>query len=148
MKSLVVFLVLITMNVISYGQLTPQRINYNSQAGVFFTTKQEEILLKALVDLDACKKSEFLLNQNVNSYEIRLRDKDLAIKTLTDAYVKCQDSNKINLENIGTLQLDVDNLNLELDNTKEELRTYKVSTGVFVLTTSVFIATTIVAVFK
>jgi hypothetical protein len=134
--------------VISYGQLTPQRINYNSQAGVFFTTKQEEILLKALVDLDACKKSEFLLNQNVNSYEIRLKDKDLAIKTLTDAYVKCQDSNKINLENIGTLQLDVDNLNLELDNTKEELRTYKVSTGVFVLTTSVFIATTIVAVFK
>jgi hypothetical protein len=136
------------MNVISYGQLTPQRINYNSQAGVFFTTKQEEILLKALVDLDACKKSEFLLNQNVNSYEIRLKDKDLAIKTLNDAYVKCQNSNKINLENIGTLQLDVDNLNLELDNTKEELRTYKVSTGVFVLTTSVFIATTIVAVFK
>jgi hypothetical protein len=115
---------------------------------VFFTTKQEEILLKALVDLDACKKSEFLLNQNVNSYEIRLKDKDLAIKTLNDAYVKCQNSNKINLENIGTLQLDVDNLNLELDNTKEELRTYKVSTGVFVLTTSVFIATTIVAVFK
>jgi hypothetical protein len=136
------------MNVISYGQLTPQRINYNSQAGVFFTTKQEEILLKALVDLDACKKSEFLLNQNVNSYEIRLKDKDLAIKTLTDAYVKCQDSNKINLEKIGTLQLNVDNLNLELDGTKEELRTYKVSTGVFVLTTSVFIATTIVAVFK
>lgn len=136
------------MNVISYGQLTPQRINYNSQAGVFFTTKQEEILLKALVDLDACKKSEFLLNQNVNSYEIRLKDKDLAIKTLTDAYVKCQDSNKINLENIGALQLNVDNLNLELDNTKEELRTYKASTGIFVLTTSVFIATTIVAVFK
>jgi hypothetical protein len=136
------------MNVISYGQLTPQRINYNSQAGVFFTTKQEETLLKALVDLDACKKSEFLLNQNVNSYEIRLKDKDLAIKTLNDAYVKCQNSNKINLENIGTLQLDVDNLNLELDSTKEELRTYKVSTGVFVLTTSVFIATTIVAVFK
>ena len=136
------------MNVISYGQLTPQRINYNSQAGVFFTTKQEEILLKALVDLDACKKSEFLLNQNVNSYEIRLKDKDLSIKTLTDAYVKCQDSNKINLEKIGTLQLDVDNLNLELDNAKEELRTYKISTGVFVLTTSVFIATTIVAVFK
>jgi len=136
------------MNVISYGQLTPQRINYNSQAGVFFTTKQEEILLKALVDLDACKKSEFLLNQNVNSYEIRLADKDLAIKTLTDSYVKSVDSNKINLENIGTLQLNVDNLNTELDNTKEELRTYKASTGVFVLTTSVFLATTIVAIFK
>jgi hypothetical protein len=136
------------MNVISYGQLTPQRINYNGQAGVFFTTKQEETLLKAMVDLDACKKSEFLLNQNVKSYEIRLADKDLAIKTLTDSYVKSVDSNKTNLEKIGTLQLDVDNLNLELDNTKEELRTYKASTGIFVLTTSVFIATTIIAVFK
>jgi len=136
------------MNVISYGQLTPQRINYNSQAGVFFTTKQEELLLKALVNLDACKKSEFLLNQNVNSYEIRLADKDLAIKTLTNSYVKSVDSNKINLEKIGTLQLDVDNLNLELGNTKEDLRTYKISTGVFVFTTSLFIATTIVAVFK
>ncbi len=136
------------MNVISYGQLTPQRINYNSQAGVFFTTKQEELLLKALVNLDACKKSEFLLNQNINSYEIRLADKDLAIKTLTNSYVKSVDSNKINLEKIGTLQLDVDNLNLNLDNTKEKLRTYKISTGVFVFTTSLFIATTIVAVFK
>jgi hypothetical protein len=136
------------MNVISYGQLTPQRTNYNSQAGVFFTTAQEELLLKALVEFDACKKSEFLLNQNVNSYEVRLADKDLAIKTLTTSYVKCQESAKTNLEKIGTLQLDVDNLNLELDNSKEELRTYKISTGVFVLTTSLFIATTIVAVFR
>jgi len=134
--------------VISYGQLTPQRINYSGQAGVFFTSKQEELLLKAMVDLDACKKSEFILNQNVNSYEIRLADKDLAIKTLTDSYVKSVDSNKINLENIGTLQLNIDNLNTELDNTKEDLSTYKISTGVFVLTTSVFLATTIVAIFK
>lgn len=139
---------LITLNVISYGQLTPQRINYNSQAGVFFTTKQEEVLLKTLVEFDACKKSEFLLNQNVNSYEIRLKDKDLAIKTLTDAYVKCQDSNKINLEKIGELQLDVDNLNLELDNTKDNLTTYKISTGAFVLTTVVFLTTTVIAILK
>jgi hypothetical protein len=136
------------MNVISYGQLTPQRINYNSQAGVFFTTKQEEILLKALVDLDACKKSEFLLNQNVNSYEIRLKDKDLAIKTLTDSYVKCQDSNKINLEKIGALQLNVDNLNSELITTQDNLKTYKISTGAFVLTTTLFLATTVIAILK
>lgn len=136
------------MNVISYGQLTPQRINYSGQAGVFFTSKQEEILLKTLVEFDACKKSEFILNQNVNSYEIRLADKDLAIKTLTDSYVKSVDSNKINLEKIGTLQLDVDNLSAELATTQEDLSTYKISTGVFVLTTSVFIATTIVAIFK
>jgi hypothetical protein len=134
------------MNVISYGQLTPQRINYNSQAGIFFTTKQEEILLKTLVEFDACKKSEFLLLQNVNSYEIRLDDKDLAIKTLNN--VKSVDSNKINLEKIGTLQLDVDNLNLELDNTKGELHTYKVSTGAFVFTTTLFLATTVIAILK
>lgn len=136
------------MNVISYGQLTPQRINYNGTAGVFFTTKQEETLLKAMVDLDACKKSEFLLNQNVKSYEIRLADKDLAIKTLNDSYVKSVDSNEKNLEKIGTLQLDVDNLNAELATTQEDLSTYKLSTGVFVFTTSVFLATTIVAIIK
>lgn len=136
------------MNVISYGQLTPQRTNYNGQAGVFFTNKQEELLLKALVEFDACKKSEFLLLQNVNSYEIRLADKDLAIKTLTNSYVKCQESAKANLEKIGTLQLDVDNLSTELATTQDDLRTYKISTGAFVLTTSLFIATTIVAVFK
>jgi hypothetical protein len=136
------------MNVISYGQLTPQRINYSGQAGVFFTSKQEETLLKTLVEFDACKKSEFLLNQNVNSYEVRLADKDLAIKTLTTSYVKCQESAKTNLEKIGTLQLDVDNLSTELATTQDDLRTYKISTGAFVLTTSLFIATTIVAVFK
>ena len=148
MKSLVVFLVLITMDVISYGQLTPQRINYNSQAGVFFTTKQEEILLKTLVEFDACKKSEFLLLQNVNSYEIRLKDKDLAIKTLNDAYVKSVDSNEKNLEKIGTLQLDVDNLNNELTTTQGNLTTYKISTGAFVLTTVVFLSTTVIAILK
>jgi len=136
------------MNVISYGQLTPQRTNYNGQAGVFFTSKQEEILLKALVDLDACKKSEFLLNQNVNSYEIRLKDKDLAIKTLTNSYVKCQESAKANLEKIGTLQLDVDNLNSELTTTQGTLRTYKISTGAFVFTTAIFFTTTIIAILK
>ena len=136
------------MNVISYGQLTPQRINYNGQAGVFFSTKQEELLLKALVNLDACKKSEFLLNQNVNSYEIRLKDKDLAIKTLNDSYVKSVDSNEKNLEKIGTLQLDVDNLNNELAVTKDNLTTYKISTGAFVLTTVVFLTTTVIAILK
>jgi hypothetical protein len=134
--------------VISYGQLTPQRINYNGQAGIFFSTKQEELLLKAMVNLDACKKSEFLLTQNVNSYEIRLQDKDLAIKTLTDSYVKCQDSNKINLEKIGTLQLDVDNLNSELTTTHKNLTTYKIATGAFVLTTTLFLTTTVIAILK
>ena len=136
------------MNVISYGQLTPQRINYSGQAGVFFTSKQEEILLKTLVEFDACKKSEFLLLQNVNSYEIRLADKDLAIKTLNDAYVKSVDSNEKNLEKIGTLQLDVDNLNNELAVTQDNLTTYKISTGAFVLTTVVFLTTTVIAILK
>lgn len=105
-------------------------------------------MLKALVNLDACKKSEFLLNQNVNSYEIRLADKDLAIKTLNNAYVKSVDSNEKNLEKIGTLQLDVDNLNNELTTTQDNLRTYKISTGAFVLTTVVFLTTTVIAILK
>jgi len=136
------------MNVIGYGQLTPQRINYNNQAGVFFTSKQEEILLKTLVEFDACKKSEFLLNQNVKSYKTRLADKDLAIKTLTDSYVKCQDSSKANLEKIGELQVEIDNINIDLANTQEDLTTYKISTGVFVFTTTLFITTTVLALIK
>lgn len=136
------------MNVISYGQLTPQRTNYNGQAGVFFTSKQEETLLKTLVEFDACKKSEFLLNQNVNSYEIRLADKDLAIKTLNDSYVKCAYSNEINLEKIGTLQVDVENLNFELTTTLDNLTKYKISTGAFVLTTTLFLTTTVIAILK
>ena len=136
------------MNVISYGQLTPQRINYNGQAGVFFTTKQEEQLLKAMVNLNACKKSEFLLNQNVNSYEIRLADKDLTIKTLNDSYVKSVDSNEKNLEKIGTLQLNVDNLSAELIDTHKDLTTYKIATGAFVLTTTLFLTTTVIAILK
>ena len=136
------------MNVISYGQLTPQRINYSGQAGVFFTSKQEETLLKTLVEFDACKKSEFLLNQNVNSYEIRLADKDLAIKTLNDSYVKCAYSNEINLEKIGTLQVDVENLNFELTTTLDNLTKYKISTGAFVLTTTLFLTTTVIAILK
>jgi hypothetical protein len=134
--------------VISYGQLTPQRINYNGQAGIFFSTKQEELLLKALVNLDACKKSEFLLNQNVNSYEIRLADKDLVIKALNESYVKSVHSNEKNLEKIGTLQLDVDNLNNELATTQGNLTTYKISTGAFVFTTAIFFTTTIIAILK
>jgi hypothetical protein len=136
------------MNVISYGQLTPQRINYNGQAGIFFSTKQEELLLKALVNLDACKKSEFLLNQNVNSYEIRLADKDLVIKALNESYVKSVHSNETNLEKIGTLQLDVENLNNELATTQGNLRTYKISTGAFVFTTAIFLTTTVIAILK
>ena len=101
-----------------------------------------------MVNLDACKKNEFLLLQNVNSYEIRLKDKDLAIKTLNESYAKCAYSNEINLEKIGTLQLDVDNLNNELATTKDNLTTYKISTGAFVLTTVVFLTTTVIAILK
>jgi hypothetical protein len=134
--------------VISYGQLTPQRINYSGQAGIFFSTKQEEILLKTLVEFNACKKSEFLLNQNVKSYEIRLADKDLVIKALNESYVKSVHSNETNLEKIGTLQLDVDNLNNELATTQDNLRTYKISTGAFVFTTTLFLTTTVIAILK
>ena len=101
-----------------------------------------------MVEFDACKKSEFILKQNVNTYEIRLADKDLAINKLTDSYVKCQESNKANLEKIGSLQLDVDNLNAELATTKDDLTTYKISTGVFVVTTTLFITTTVLAIIK
>ena len=63
-----------------YGQLTPQRINYNGNKGIFFTDKQEELLLKSIVDYDYLQKSVASKNQIIKTYELRISDKELEIK--------------------------------------------------------------------
>ena len=63
-----------------YGQLTPQRINYNGNKGIFFTDKQEELLLKSIVDYDYLQKSIAGKDQIIKTYELRILDKEFEIK--------------------------------------------------------------------
>ena len=63
-----------------YGQLTPQRINYNGNKGIFFTDKQEELLLKSIVDYDYLQKSIAGKDQIIKTQELRILDKELEIK--------------------------------------------------------------------
>ena len=63
-----------------YGQLTPQRINYNGNKGIFFTDKQEELLLKSIVDYDYLQKSIAGKDKIIKTYELRILDKELEIK--------------------------------------------------------------------
>lgn len=65
-----------------YGQLTPQRINYNGTKGVFFTDKQEELLLKSIVDYDYLQKSIAGKDKIIKTQELRLLDKEFEIKTM------------------------------------------------------------------
>lgn len=76
------------------GQLTPQRINYNGTKGIFFTDKQEEILLKSIVDYDYLQKSIARKDEIIKTYELRILDKEYEIKKaneyVTDANKRTQ----------------------------------------------------------
>lgn len=63
-----------------YGQLTPQRINYNGAKGIFFTDQQEELLLKSIVDYDYLQKSIARKDEIIKTQELRISDKELEIK--------------------------------------------------------------------
>lgn len=65
-----------------YGQLTPQRINYNGNKGIFFTDKQEEFLLKSIVDYDYLQKSIAGKDKIIKTQELRISDKELEIKKM------------------------------------------------------------------
>ena len=65
-----------------YGQLTPQRINWNGNKGVFFTDKQEELLLKSIVDYDYLQKSIAGKNEIIKTQELRILDKEYEIKEM------------------------------------------------------------------
>jgi hypothetical protein len=65
-----------------YGQLTPQRINYNGTKGIFFTDKQEELLLKSIVDYDYLQKSIARKDEIIKTQELRILDKEFEIKKM------------------------------------------------------------------
>jgi hypothetical protein len=65
-----------------YGQLTPQRINWNGNKGIFFTDQQEEILLKSIVDYDYLQKSIARKDEIIKTQELRILDKEYEIKKM------------------------------------------------------------------
>lgn len=71
-----------------YGQLTPQRINYNGAKGIFFTDKQEELLLKSIVDYDYLQKSIARKDEIIKTYELRILDKEYEIKKADEQITK------------------------------------------------------------
>jgi len=75
-------------SVTAYGQLTPQRINYNGTKGIFFTDKQEELLLKSIVDYDYLQKSIVRKDEVIKTYDLRILDKEYEIKKAADLLAK------------------------------------------------------------
>ena len=110
-----------------YGQLTPQRINYNGIKGVFFTDKQEELLLKSIVDYDYLQKSIAGKDKIIKTQELRILDKEFEIKTMAgylDAAnqrtTECLDRNFVLQSNLvgvrDSLQKSQDNLHISRRN--------------------------------
>jgi hypothetical protein len=67
-------------NGINYGQITPQRINWDGTKGIFFTDKQEEQLLKIVVDYDYVKASLARQKEINSTLTLRILDKEYEIK--------------------------------------------------------------------
>ena len=68
----------------NYGQLTPQRINWDGTKGIFFTDKQEEQLLKIIVDYDYVKASVKRKDEIINTLNLRILDKEYEIKKASE----------------------------------------------------------------
>ena len=118
-------------SVTAYGQLTPQRINYNGTKGIFFTDKQEEFLLKSIVDYDYLQKSIAGKDQIIKTQELRILDKELEIKKVggyldaaTKRTTECLDRNFV-------LQSDLVGARDSIETTQGKLHTSRKNNWIF-----------------
>ena len=132
-------------NVTVSGQLTPQRINYNGNKGVFFTDKQEEILLKSIVDYDYLQKSIAGKDQIIKTYELRLLDKEYEIKKMggyldaaNDRTTECLDRNFVLQSDLVTTR---DSLQTSRDYLQVSRRNNWIFGGISVFLLSILIIT-------
>lgn len=132
-------------NVTVSGQLTPQRINYNGNKGVFFTDKQEEILLKSIVDYDYLQKSIAGKDQIIKTYELRLLDKEYEIKKMggyldaaNDRTTECLDRNFVLQSDLLTTR---DSLQTSRDYLQVSRRNNWIFGGISVFLLSILIIT-------
>ena len=132
-------------NVTVSGQLTPQRINYNGNKGVFFTDKQEELLLKSIVDYDYLQKSIAGKDQIIKTYELRLLDKEYEIKKMggyldaaNDRTTECLDRNFVLQSDLVTTR---DSLQTSRDYLQVSRRNNWIFGGISVFLLSILIIT-------
>lgn len=132
-------------SVTAYGQLTPQRINYNGNKGIFFTDKQEEILLKSIVDYDYLQKSIAGKDQIIKTYELRLLDKEYEIKKMggyldaaNDRTTECLDRNFVLQSDLVTTR---DSLQTSRDYLQVSRRNNWIFGGISVFLLSILIIT-------
>jgi hypothetical protein len=128
-----------------YGQLTPQRINYNGNKGIFFTDKQEELLLKSIVDYDYLQKSIARKDEIIKTHELRLLDKELEIKKMggyldaaNQRTTECLDRNFILQSNLVESR---DSLNITQDKLHTSRRNNWILGGISVFLLSILIIT-------
>lgn len=105
------------------GQLTPQRINYNGTKGIFFTDKQEEVLLKSIVDYDYLQKSIARKDEIIKTYELRMLDKEYELKKASEYVDDANKRTQACLDNNADLQSD-------LVMTRDSLRTTERTLGI------------------
>ena len=129
----------------AFGQLTPQRINYNDTKGIFFTDKQEELLLKSIVDYDYLQKSIAGKDQIIKTQELRFLDKEYEIKKMAgylDAAnqrtTECLDRNFILQSNLVETS---DSLHITQGNLGVSRRNNWIFGGISVFLLSIFILT-------
>jgi hypothetical protein len=128
-----------------YGQLTPQRINYNGNKGIFFTDKQEELLLKSIVDYDYLQKSIARKDEIIKTYELRISDKELEIKKVggyldaaNQRTTECLDRNFILQSNLVETR---DSLHISQDKLGVSRRNNWILGGISVFLLSILIIT-------
>jgi hypothetical protein len=128
-----------------YGQLTPQRINYNGAKGIFFTDKQEEILLKSIVDYDYLQKSIVRKDEIIKTHELRILDKEYEIKKISgfldDANKRTTDCLDHNAELRSDLLETRDSLQTSKDYLQTSRRNNWIFGGISVFLLSVLIIT-------
>ena len=128
-----------------YGQLTPQRINWNGNKGIFFTDKQEELLLKSIVDYDYLQKSVTRKDEVIKTYELRISDKELEIKKVggyldaaNQRTTECLDRNFILQSNLVETR---DSLHISQDKLGVSRRNNWILGGISVFLLSILIIT-------
>jgi hypothetical protein len=128
-----------------YGQLTPQRINYNGAKGIFFTDQQEELLLKSIVDYDYLQKSIARKDEVIKTYELRISDKELEIKKVggyldaaNQRTTECLDRNFILQSNLVETR---DSLHISQDKLGVSRRNNWIFGGISVFLLSILIIT-------
>jgi len=127
-----------------YGQLTPQRINYNGNKGIFFTDKQEELLLKSIVDYDYLQKSIAGKDKIIKTQELRLLDKEFEIKKMAGYLDAANQRTTECLDRNFVLQSDLVVTRDSLETSKEYLGIAKRNNWIFG-GVSVFLLTLLIA---